>query len=474
MKFKQIKESKPIIKTFYRKTIKAVKSAGVVVLIAGSTFTGVNAVREVNESRNSENHIIEADFGSLGSFVIYNRDNRTATQIFDDAINTALTVEGLEEAYTNSQNMTLEQKQAFLTQFAKEVAKSGGIKIKEVVFLEEDAMNGARGMYSGYNSAIINFSKNKIYINNQILQASSLAKAIDVVFHEVGVHAIEGINIQSNKNVVNLNPTVYNSKFTYADEVYYSNFKEISAQLIANKFSIELKNKFGNSESSHEYHSTFSNMQDLLDEIVHNDMQHNNRTNDYYKNLTVEEVIYIGFKNNYENKGVEFNLEVFKNSYSYEIIKYAVDNYILEMNYRDYDNGYGQYQDWNLIEELARLESLIESFEAEKYTEPIMETYYEYGYSNEDYKNFAEQGLARQMAKVMSIVRYNSKNYEQHNVLEAFNLITDNLNLINENLIDFYRLDLTDNINPSGLKNTNSATKSVKNNKLNLEEELEL
>ena len=105
----------PIIKNVYRKTIKAVKKTAKLILIAGLTFSAsaavISAGREIYEEKNTENLIVDLDFG-LVSFVFKNKkkDSRSAIEIYQDVIKAGLNVEGLKEVYKNAGSMTIEQK----------------------------------------------------------------------------------------------------------------------------------------------------------------------------------------------------------------------------------------------------------------------------------------------------------------------------------------------------------------------------
>ncbi|PKK95751.1 MAG: hypothetical protein CVV59_02145, partial [Tenericutes bacterium HGW-Tenericutes-4] len=181
------KKIKPIIKNVFRKTIKAALVTG---LVFSSVVGGYNAGREVYEEFKGDNHIIDFDMG-FGSLVLHNKDKRNAMQIFDDAKQAALNVEGLEDAYRNGGSWTIEQKKEFLKKFSKEIAESAGIKIKEVMFVPREQIDGANGMYTGLNNKYIAFSRNKIFICEELLDLSSMEEVLKTDFHEI-IHFIEG------------------------------------------------------------------------------------------------------------------------------------------------------------------------------------------------------------------------------------------------------------------------------------------
>ncbi|MDD4210876.1 MAG: hypothetical protein PHC46_00585 [Clostridia bacterium] len=439
----------PIIKNVYRKTIKAVKKTAKLILIAGLTFSAsaavISAGREIYEEKNTENLIVDLDFG-LVSFVLKNKDSRSAIEIYQDVIKAGLNVEGLKEVYKNAGSMTIEQKKEFLSKFTKEISEAAGIRISKVVF-ENPKNYEFLGHYIGGNLGFIAFSKNEIHINEKILEYSNLIRSLEVCFHEV-IHAVENINIQTNKNVDNLNTYLHNGALLYADHVYFSNFYEITTFLLTGKFKSQLKEKFSRHDLDYEYYETDIILSDWLSEVVKNDMQYHKQDENYYYNFTVKQIIDLGLKNNYEYRNIKFNEEILENSYTYDIINYALPSYFLDVNYKDFKLGYANFKSWNLQEETQALTEYIENCNASKYSSTSTEGISNYSNLSEDKdQNYSEHAIARQMAKIMAIVRYDADSYNGEDVKKSFDLVQDNLCLMEDSVVEFYRLDQIDDIN---------------------------
>ena len=470
MNMKEKKEIKPIIKNVFRKTLKPVKNALILVGIATLSFSGYNIGREVYESTQYDNTVVDVDFGPFGSYVLFNTDTRTAIQVYDDVINTALNVEGLEDVYSNSENMTIEQRKDFLSKFTKEISEAAGIRIDNVIYENPETYGAHDGHYVGRNSEFLAFSKNNIHINENILNYPTLIRGLEISFHEV-IHAVENINVQTNKNVDNLDISLHNSGFFYGNKVYYSNFHEITAYLLMGKFRMGLEQKFSPNELNYEYYVTVPKLSDWLNEVVENDMKYHNREKEYYDTLTIKQLIDLGIQNNYDYKKVEFSQEILENSYTYDVINYAVPSYFFNVTYKDFELGYAQFKDWNLQEETEVLQEYIENYNLGKYSSIGQEYMFDdYGLTSEDYKNNAEQTIARQMAKLMAIVRYDANSYDEENVKMAFYLIQNNLELIKESTVEFYRLDQTQDIKIQTAQDPkNNSTETVQ-----IEEEADL
>lgn len=467
MKDKIHQNTKPIIKNVFRKVLKPVKKTIVILGVAALGFTTVaNTAREVYEEIYTDNTIVDVNLGPLGSFVVANRDTRTATQVYDDMIKVALNVEGMDKVYKNANSMSINEKKAFIQKFSKEVAKVAGVRLQEVVFVEDGSLGTAEGMYVGFNKSIFNYSTNKILLVESLLTTSSLVEALETAFHEV-LHFVENTNIQTNRNVDNINFDVHNSFFSYSNEVYYSNFHEITAHLVSAKFKAQLNETYGEKNIDYHYYSTINSLTNLLDEIIRNDIKLNDRENEYYNNLSVRDIINIGIKNTYEREGQEFNEIVLNNSYTMEVVNYAVLDYLFDVSYKDISYGYGAFKSWDLEEKLRVLEDSIEKFKAGNYADIVTDAGYDdYGMMKEDFIKQAQQILAVQMSVVTTVIRYDSLNYSKDLVEKAFYIVQDNLGLIKEDAINFYGLNLLDSINTK----TDSNTK----NNISLNEELEV
>ena len=162
------------------------------------------------------------------------------------------------------------------------------------------------------------------------------------------------------KNVNNLYSGLHNGGFYYADKVYYSNFSWNYGffNLVTGKFKSQLlKEKFSRHDLDHEYYETDIILSDWLSEVVKNDMQYHKQDENYYYNFTVKQIIDLGLKNNYEYRNIKFNEEILENSYTYDIINYAVPSYFLNVNYKDFQLGYANFKSLEFTKRNTSIES---------------------------------------------------------------------------------------------------------------------
>ena len=440
---------KPAVKNMFKKALKPVKTASILIGIAALGFTGANVIREVKESLDGSNPIIELDLGSTGYIIVKNNDTRTAIEIYANQVQAALSVEGLEHAYNNGDSMSIKEKEAFLKKFIIEVSKSAGINIDKVLFVDKSELGIANGSYVGYNyKQHIIYSRNTVRVNNTLLDSNSLARAIEVAFHEV-IHATESINIQTNKKVDNFDPSIINAWFRYGSkDFYFSNFHEITAIIITNQFRIGLDEKYSNSNINFEYYNNHISLLNMVSQMVENDMVFHNRTSDYYNDLTIGEIINLGIKNHYEYLGKEITTDDLYKTYTYDLIRYGIPEKYMNVNYHDFIFGYDQFDNWNLQVETTKLETYIQNFKDANYYPllsgvPIDDFSTDFNYL----KNLAEQQLAQQMAKVMSVVRYDANDYNLNDIENSYELIISNLHLLKKSSVEFYRLDKENGLN---------------------------
>ena len=436
------KETKqPLLKNLYRKTIKAVKGVSRLTLIGSLIFSGTfNTLREIKEERTTDNYIVDVNFG-LGSAVVKNKDPRTAVEVYQDMLKTALNAKDVKEFYLNYKNKSIKERKAFITNFVKEVASSAGVRVEGVVFQDVIKQDNVFGMYLGANFLDISVTYNKIFIKNDLVKQPSFIKLIEALYHEL-VHAVENLNIKTNENVTNYNYKTGDARFNYATQVYKTTEQEIVANMLAMKFVVEFRNLYFPYERSDSegYWEIRNSMQDILEEAVQNDIKLNARESKYYDALTVNDIFHIFLSNNYENKNEEYDRTEMENSYLYDILRYVLGNEIFSVNYKDFVKGYDNVNAWNLEEEAKILEEYLTYFNNEEYSKIFSYTSSSYNYDG-DKKEYSERYLAGKMAKILGSICYDSNSYDEETLQKAYTMISENAYLLRQEVLEEHNLN---------------------------------
>lgn len=417
--------------TFLSPIVKIIKHPFKMAMLTSMLLsTGFNIIREVKEELTTDNYIVDYNFG-IGSAVIANRDPRTPIEIYNKMIETALNVEGMNEVL-NNENLTISQKREFITKFVDEVSKVAGIKL-EVVYLDNlgDQVNGA---YVGGHFAGVSVTANSIFITNEYLKnVKNFSAVLDSVFHEC-IHATENINILNNKNAGNIVKDVYYSTLVKNDGIYMSSFEEITAYLTTNKFKAALYEKYKDMPNEDIVRYSTLILRPILEEIVKNDIALTQRETGFYDKLTINELFELGISNNYKEKDLFYNFEEIKTQYVFDVIKNAVPDNILKMEYNDLFNSLGIYTTWNLSDEYAKLQEAKELFEDGKYQE-VLEFY---GVSTEKKSHSqmmrdSQNEIAKSIKKIFTILKYKTREEDKTLVKDSLNLINQSHNHISEN-----------------------------------------
>jgi hypothetical protein len=429
------KKVKPTIKNVYRKTIRAAIVTG---LIFSSVVGVPNIVREVSEEIQGDNLIVELDLGTR-SYALFNRDERTAMQVFEDAKAAALAVEGLDDAYNNSENWTVKEKQDFIVKFSSAIGDSAGVRLEEVDFVPRESINGSDGVYVGDSN--LSYTLNKIVIAEDLFDSADMREIMKVAYHEM-IHFIEGFNIQNNNNVDNLDKELFNANFTYGKEkVYRSNFKEISAQLLTSEFMIDLDSKLSKQNNDHVHENIQKTIMAILDEIIENDVYYNNSNDEALKQLKVRELLIIALNNNYKNKNETISEQALEEIYTYEVINRTIPKEFLNISYNDLSMGGLKYRTFDLNQEVKVLEDYIKNFKAGNF-DAILSSETETEYLDYRFYYFnVKEVMGEQMFKVMNIIKYGVNPREQEDESYAVDLILDYLDLMPESLVEKYNLN---------------------------------
>ena len=330
--------SKPYLKNVYRNTINFVKKSAIITLVGSTIFAGTaNIVREYNEETTTENRIVDLDLG-FGSVVIKNKDERSAIQIYDDMIQAAMNIDGLESFYKSYNNKKMAEKREFITNFITTVAAAGGVKVNKVVFEENTDYYGA---YKGYNIIGISFSQNIIYVNNRLLRDPDFSTFLKSAFHET-VHLVENMNIETNENINNYYFKIYNANYNYGNRVYNTKVPEVVAKLVAEKFRTIFQQKYYSKRNSNSTKNELINkvFNTILEEAVENDKILTARPQEYYNQLSVNEIIHIFMSNHFKSQNIKFDAKELEQSYLYDILNFVLEPEVFNTNYKDYSNSY--------------------------------------------------------------------------------------------------------------------------------------
>ena len=453
-----------LLKNVYRKTIKAVKDVSKLTLIGSLIFSGTfNTLREIKEERTTDNYIVDVNF-ALGSVVVKNKDPRTAIQVYEDMLKTALNVDEAKEFYLNYKNKSIKERKAFITNFVKEVASSAGIRVEGVLFQDVIKQDNVLGMYLGANFKDISITYNKIIVKDDLVKQPSFIKLINTLYHEL-VHAAENLNIKTNKNVTNYKYKTGDARFNYANQVYKTTEQEIVANILAMKFIVEFRNLYFPYERSNTegYWEIRNEMKDILKEAVQNDMKFNSRGSKFYDTLTVNDIFHIFLSNNYENKNEEYDRTEMEESYLYDILRYVLGNQIFSVNYKDFVKGYDNVDAWNLEEESNILEEYLTYFQNEEYSKIFSYTSSSYNYDG-DKKEYSERYLANKMAKILGSICYDANSYDEETLQKAYKMISENAYLLRQEILEEHNL--------SSLLSRANIFESQNNEQENLNDEL--
>jgi len=343
------KHDEIFIKRIYKSAVDVIKSSVRIFLIGSLIFTATaNAIREYKEEKMGDNPIIDVTLG-FGSVVLKNKDTRSAIKIYNNMIQAAVNFEGLETFYKNYNSKKIFEKKEFITSFIKTVAAAGGVRVDEVEFEENTDYYGA---YKGYHIGGISFSENIIYINNRLLRDPEFSNFLKSAFHET-VHIVENMNIETNPNIHNYDFVIYNSNYSYGDRVYNTKVPEVVAKLIAAKFNTILQEKIYSRNINTDTKPNVINevLNTILEEAVENDKILTSRSQEYYNQLSVNEIIHIFMFNHYNSKNKNFDANKLEQSYLYDILKFVLEPKTFNQNYKDFSNVYNDIKQLSLIEE---------------------------------------------------------------------------------------------------------------------------